>query len=104
MGPREAVALRAPSARPPNGTRTTWPWKYIAFWLARVSRPASVIAIAVAYGMWVWSTQRAVGRARCTARWIMKAVTSQSPSPSTTRPSRSISRMSAGVISDQCGP
>ena len=37
------------------------PWKYIAFWLARVSSPPSVIASAVAYGMCVCSTQCASG-------------------------------------------
>src|SRR6476469_8108213 len=40
------------------------PWKYIAFWLARVSSPRSVIASAVAYGMCVCRTQCASGRAR----------------------------------------
>ena len=37
------------------------PWKYIAFWLARVSKPPSVIASAVAYGMCVCRTQAASG-------------------------------------------
>ena len=80
------------------------PWKYIAFWLARVSSPPSVIARAVAYGMCVCRTQCASGRARCAPRWIVKAVMSSSPSPASRSPPRPIVSRSLARISDQCGP
>ena len=94
----------AASARPPYSRLTTWPWKYIEFCEMRVSKPPVVRDTAVAYGMCVCSTQRAVARDWCTPRWIMNADVSHSPSPSTTLPSRSIVRMSDARSSDQCGP
>ena len=79
-------------------------WNSIEFWLSLVSKPPTVIDSAVAYGMCVWNTARADGRAWWQPRWMMNAEVSHSPSPSTTRPSKSIVKMSRSVISDQCGP
>src|SRR5664279_864640 len=80
------------------------PWKYIAFWIARVSSPPAVIASAVANGMCVWRTQAASGRARCAPRWIVKAVVSSTPSPARRSPPSPIVSRSLARISDQCGP
>ena len=82
----------------------TRPWKLIAAWLSVVSKPPLVVETAVANGMWVWNTQRADARARWAPRWIMNAVVSHSPSPSTTVPSPSTTSRSDAVSSDHSGP